>query len=65
MTRNIGPIQIANQWRKMAERAISALKVIDTWATFRDGEALAPLDVHLLCQRALQEIEDIKTKLME
>ena len=35
------------------ERARSALKVICTWASFRDGECLTPKDTEKLCRKAL------------
>jgi len=41
---------------KALDHAIQALKVIHTWATFRDGEALVPEHVEKLCQKTLKKI---------
>lgn len=38
---------------RQLEEARSALRVICTWATFRNGEMLDPRDVARLCRKAL------------
>jgi hypothetical protein len=39
------------------ERAIRAMKVIYTWATFRDGAAFHRLDVLRLVEKTLSELK--------
>ncbi len=47
---------IAVTCRKL-ERARSALKVIQTWAEFDNGDCLTPNHTSKLCRKALKESE--------
>uniref|UniRef100_A0A6M3Y7W9 Uncharacterized protein n=1 Tax=viral metagenome TaxID=1070528 RepID=A0A6M3Y7W9_9ZZZZ len=50
---------VTNPHIKRLERQVetlkSAFRVIHTWATFRDGEALDPKHVAKLCERILEK----------
>ena len=50
-----GNIALARQYRKMA----NALKVISTWASFQDGEALTPNETFALCHKALSRFRPV------
>lgn len=39
---------------KNFEQCLTALKVIHTWATFRNGECLVPDQVAKLCEKSLK-----------
>lgn len=43
--------------QRRLDQARSAIKVIHTWATFRDGQYLNPADTRALCRRVLDETE--------
>lgn len=48
--REAGFRAIAHQYREMAK----ALRVIHTWASYRDGELVVPEDVTRLCDKVLR-----------
>ncbi len=59
MNKRIESMQLGVDVIKKLERRIenlsSALKVIQTWATFRGGEMLIPEHVEKLCKQVLKE----------
>ena len=48
-----------NELESFAREANSALKVISTWATFRNGEALVPEHVENLCKKVLTKSAEV------
>jgi hypothetical protein len=48
--KSLGCIAIANQYREM----VSTLRVIHTWASFRNGETLVPQHTIKLIEKALK-----------
>jgi len=44
------------------EQCICALKVIQTWATFRNGQELVPEHVEKLCKKSLKPFKNQETK---